>query len=760
MVGLSLVAWFLWLSAGGLPVAAGAGARETPAERVLAEITVTARRQETELQAAPVAVSVVSGTDVERSGVVKLDDFNGYAPALMVTKNDGAGRVVSVRGVGWETAQNLSTQPGVLVYVDGVYLANPLALGLDLLDLERIEVFRGPQGVEFGQSATGGAIHLVTRRPGFGGAGGELALRIGTHGLLEGVVAVNLPVDERAALRAGLRKHVRGGFAEIRGGALDGYELDDADTLTGHLSAEWLPAADLSVRLAARFQRSDQHGAAQKQVGDPDPDPRRLTQDYPSRFGLDNTLFSAFVDWDGPWGTRVRSVTGFQRLEKRQTVDGDRLTEELVAIDLTGLGPANFDLLLFWDNGSEAFSQELAVRRDGERLDWVAGLYYLAHDNDTFFLEAVGPAPVSQFEDRLRDPSPETLPPFVVPLEFVEDRTVSRRDSALYGQVVYRLAPHWALTFGGRLQNDRSTDRATQFWFVDSRQRLEDDAFTWKVGTDVALGDDHLLYLSAATGWKNGGANPGARRGALDVPVEFAPEEVTAFELGTRNRLAGGRAQLNAALFVYDYENFQFIQEDPVPFAAGTGNLPEVEIHGLEAELSWLLTDRLRLDGHLSALGGEIRSPFRTLDVVDFLNSGFGRFTPTAVEDRAGLRVDLRGNDPPKLPDLTARLLLTHTHDLAGGGSLISRLELIHRGEYQYRVFNHPVADAVPAYRTAGLSFVYRPARRPLELSLSATNLLDEAGVNSRFTNPFGLHTTSQEYIPPRQLVAALRYHL
>ncbi|MDX1385265.1 MAG: TonB-dependent receptor, partial [Thermoanaerobaculia bacterium] len=472
-----------------------------------------------------------------------------------------------------------------------------------------------------------------------------------------------------------------------------------------------------------------------------------------------NDVVTATLEWEGPAGVVLRSLTGAQSLAKRQTVDGDRLTEELVAVDLTGFGPVNFDLLPFWDNDSEALSQEIDLLGSSRRWEWVAGLYYLRHENRNDFLEATGPAPVEQFEEQLENPSPETLPPFQTPLEFVEDRTVTRRDAALFGQATWRASGRLGLTFGGRLQDDRTTDESTQFWFVESTQRLDDSAFTWKLGADLALAEGQLLYALASTGRKGGGANPGAvTGGALDVPATFAPEEVTAFELGSRSRLLGGRAQLNATLFVYDYENYQFIQEDPVPFAAGTGNIPEVEIRGLETELSWRLNGELRLDGHLTLLDGEIESELFALDVRDFLESGFGRFTETGVEDRAGLRVDLAGNEPPKLADVTGRLLLTHSRQLAGGGWLTSRLDFVHRGEFQYRVFNNPAVDTVPAYDTVALFVGFEPARLPLAFELRATNVLDEDGVNSRFTNPFGLHSTSEELIPPRQVVGTVRY--
>ena len=247
------------------------------AQTTLEEITVTARRREVALATAPVAVSALSGADFDKANVVQLDNFNGYAPGLVVAKNDGAGRVVAIRGIGWETAQNLGSQPGVLTYMDGVYLANPLALGLTLGELERVEVFRGPQGTEFGQGATGGAINLVTKKPHFDGIEGSVEVSYGSYNNRQGRVSLNAPLSDSWAFLASVQKHRRDGFARIKGGALDGYELDDADSLTGKLTALWQPAPDFSARAQLFLHDADQHAAAQKNIDDPNPDPRDLT---------------------------------------------------------------------------------------------------------------------------------------------------------------------------------------------------------------------------------------------------------------------------------------------------------------------------------------------------------------------------------------------------------------------------------------------------------------------------------------------------
>lgn len=724
--------------------------------RVLESVTVTARKREVDLQEAPVSISVMEGDDFEEAGIVRLDNANGYIPGLVVAKNDGAGRVVAIRGVGWETAQNLSTQPSVLVYLDGVYLANPLALGLDLGEIDHIEVLRGPQGTEFGQGTTGGAINIITKKPNMDEVSGTLSMDIGDYGQHREAAALNFSVSNQTAIRAYVQNHERDGYAEIAGGAFDGYQLDDAEAVTAHVSMTTVFNPNLSLRISGYYSDGDHGGAAQKHIDDPNPDPRRLTQDYPSTFGMENQSLSAEMTWL-TGDVTVKWITGYQELKKNQTMDGDRLTEELTSVNLTGFGENNFDVLPFWFNNSRAFTQEINATWTKGQWDGIVGAYYLEHTNDNFFLEAVGPAPFSQFDDVLANPGPDTLPPFTPPLEFVEDRTLTREDTAVYGQMVYNLNDRTAITAGARFQNDDSVDDTTQFWFIESSLETKDDAFTWKAGIDWWANDNALVFALVSTGWKNGGNNPGALNGALDVPVSFEPEEVTSFEVGTKTTALLGAARLNATFFYYDYQNYQFIMEDPVPFSGGTGNIPDVTIYGVELETSVLLGQGWRVDAFLSSNDGEIDSDLFTLDTVDFLNSGFGRFTATGVQDRASLRVNLNGNTPPKLVDLMGRATLSHSGALYNG-VLTSKFDVIYRGAFQYRVFNNPLVDDVPSYTTLGLHFNYDFNDTPVSLSLRASNLTDEAGVNARYSNPFGLHTTSEEYIPPREIAVGAKY--
>ena len=749
---------------------------------VLDEITVTAQRRQVDIQDAALAVSVLSGEDFDRSNVIKLDHFNGYLPGLTVAKNDGGGQgsVVAIRGVGWESAQNLSTQPSVLMYIDGVFIANPNSYGTHLGDLERIEVFRGPQGTEFGQGTTGGAINLVTKKPQLDDFGGEVSLGFGTYSTVHARGALNIPVGDNSAIRASAQKYTRDGFAEITragftlpgGNAPDGYELDDADSWTAKLSWLWEPNDDWSVYLSAFLQDSDQNAAATRHVDDPHPDKRKLTQDFPGTFELENNAYTAVIEWETPGGAVLKSTTGYQELEKRQTVDSDRLNEELIAVDIFGffVSTNNWGVLPYWDNESDAFSQELSLTYSGDAVDWVFGAYYLDHENFDNFLEATAGSPFSDWEDELANPGPMTLPPFVSALNFVQTRTVTHENWAVFGQVGFSLGDRVTLRAGGRYQDDDLLDLAIQNWTCfgaipcPTQLTLQDSEFTWKLGIDFDVTEENLLYGLISTGWKIGGTNPGALVGTTQLPLIYQPAEVTSFEIGSKNLLNDGRARFNVVGFYYDYENLQFMQEDSIPFASGTGNIPEMDVYGIETEFNVLLSDTWQLDGHLTWMDGEFKTDFFTMDIVDFreglVPGVVGLFTPAgqALRDMLAQTTNLRGNTPPKLVEFSARLALTNDYTFSGGSVLTSRLEYIHRGEYQYRVWNNPLVDTVPSYDIFNLYFNYGPDGGPWSVSVGLTNVTDEDGVNSRFSNPFGVLQTSEEFIPPFEAIATIRF--
>ncbi len=518
----------------------------------------------------------------------------------------------------------------------------------------------------------------------------------------------------------------------------------------------------MSIRAQAFVHDSDQHAAAQKNIEDPNADARELSQDYPGVFALDNHSLSLILEWNLQSGITVKSLTGWQKLRKQQSVDGDRLTEALTAVSHIGYSIANWDVLPYWDNDSDAISQEISFSQTTDRFNWVVGGYYLDHENFNDFLEATGPAPFSASPAALprEQLTVETLPPFQSDLNFTEYRTVTRKDYAAYGQGTLHLSDRFALTAGLRYQDEDQLDQGGAFFGTRPDRTTRGSKLTWKAGIDVDLNDNSLVYGLVSTGWKNGGSSSGG----IFLPTQFEPEQVTAYEVGTRNTLADGRLRLDITAFYYDHEHLQFTYEDPAPFAGGTWTIPRLEEYGVESEFSLLIGNGWRLDGMLAWQDGRVKTDVLALDVQDFRTAlqpfVLGLFTPGAVETRIRMNNanNLKGNKPPKLVELMARLALSKAWTLASGAALSARFEYLHRGEFQARVFNHPAVDKVPSYDIVNLHFEYKFANAPLSLALGLTNLFDRNGVNNVFTNPYGLWTTSHEFIPPREVIASLHY--
>ena len=634
---------------------------------------------------------------------------------------------------------------------------------------------------EFGQGTTGGAINLIMKKPDFSKVSGSVNVSAGTYDLFSTRGSLNMPLSDNLAVLATVQHYKHDGFSEIKGGALDGYGEDDANSTGGSASLTWKPASNVSVYLSAYLSRSDQHAAAQKSELDPNKDPRQLSQDFPGTFKLQNNLYSAIVEWDLPAGMTFKSLTGLQKLQKNQSEDGDRLNEALTNINISGYAFNNWDVLPFWYNNSDAFSQEFNLTHHDAKLDWALGAYYLNHRNFNYFLEATGPAPFSAYADAVENPSKAVLPPFQSVLNFVEARTLTRNDSAIYGQATFHLTDRLAVTAGARYQQELQKDEATD-WFDCNPGNVnpappcpvvaasKEHKPTWKVGLDFDVTKNNLLYGLVSTGWKNGGSNPGAPHllptdsTVGRVPPAFQPEEVTSVEIGSKNRLLGDRIHFNVIGFYYDYKNQQFTQEDPAPFAGGTGNIPSEHIYGIESEFNWLMSKEWRLDGQVSGSHGRIESHMFAMDVVDFREAlvpfYIGLFTPQGAIVRAALATstDLYGKTPPKLVKLMAYLALTNNHTFGDGGVLTSRVDFVHRGEFQARVWNNPLVDTVPAYDTIGLFFQYKMPNSHSSVFVSGTNLADKAGISNRFSNPYGVLTTSDEFIPPRQVFAGVNY--
>jgi iron complex outermembrane receptor protein len=263
-------------------------------------------------------------------------------------------------------------------------------------------------------------------------------------------------------------------------------------------------------------------------------------------------------------------------------------------------------------------------------------------------------------------------------------------------------------------------------------------------------------------GYKPGGTNLNQTPNL--VQTTFQPESLDAFEIGSKNRFFDKAATANFAAFYYNYNNFQFIGDDPVPYQGGVANIPTAHSYGVEADFGTRLPFDLRLDGNAALLHSEITSNYYALDSTAadaaVAAAGCGPYdTACLTLARSGAVKNIKGNPLPKMPSFAGSLALTHTYATSDGGAFTSRIQVVYQGNYVYRVFNNSALDTVPSYGLWNLYFGYTTPKGDWNFSLTGTNILNTNAISSRFTNAWGLNgTTANQYVPPQQVIARVSY--
>ena len=723
---------------------------------LLEEIIVTAEKRSESLQDLSQAVTALSGEDIDNRNITTFVDLSSIAPGVTVAKNEGFKTVISIRGVGNETNQNASANPSVSYHLDGIYVASPYALHTDFLDIERIEVLRGPQGTLFGQNSTGGAINVITQAPDTEEFFGNADITVGNYGLIRTRGSVNVPMSDTLALRASVSYHNHDGFS--RNIVLD-QELDQADNISGRVRLFWNPAENLRFNLTAQYYEEDTNGAAQKGILDPTPGKRRLAQNSENRYDLESQLYSLIAEWDLPALT-VKSLTSYQDDDIAVVRDNDR--NDFVTLINRGI----FLLSSVFDpetNRQKTFTQELNLISSEPlfgKLDWVAGVFYLDTEIDILIREYIDFDTNGVF-------GPVTLEQVLSyggEVGFISDSKPERDSISVYGQGTYHFTDRMRLIGGLRYTEDEVYSEVTNYYGREGTDILEvkSEKLTGRGALEYDLGDDTMVYGSYTRGFKPGGSN--LTFGIEDVisPIlvlpTFKDETIEAWELGLKTDFADNRIRLNAAVFYYDYKNLQYQATDPEVFNGGVGNLPGSEIYGAELELLSFITDRFTLDARLSWLETEITESHLSLDNVQsdaatnaLLAQGAFLFGTEIEQARAAVITDVEGNKLAKTPKFTADVMLRYRGRLSSWADLEGSVQYTYRDGFQHRIFNNPIADDVPSYNIVNLMLSIAPDAYPWHIDLMAMNLGDEDGINARFTDVFGVGATGDELIAPRQ---------
>ena len=757
----------------------------------LEEVIVTTEKRTESVQDVSQAVTAITSSEIETKNINSMVDLSAIVPGVTVAKNEGYKTVISIRGIGNETNQNAIAAPSVAFHLDGVFIASPFSLLTDFVDIDRIEVIRGPQGTLFGQNSTAGAINVVTSAPSLDEESSVLKMSIGNYNMKKLTTSFNVPISDSVATSFSFSGHKRDGYAF---NTTLQQELDDANDFSMRNDWYFQLSDTSSLRFFGQYYDMDRNGSAMKGIDDPTPDPRELDQDAPSMQVLTSSIYAAIFEQDLGFAN-LKVLASSQRDDITVRRDNDRHSFGTTATSIPPLNTGTYPSAEYRFESSLVETTTFEVNlvsneplMDG-KLDWTVGAFYMEHEIQNKIREYIS------FDNNIieyvcSEPFADTsvpltaallaagngatatcyevgggAPTFNNPTElgFVTDAFPSRESLSFYGQTTYNFSDDLRLVSGLRYTDDAFATSVGNFFAFQTGGSITNldvsaEEVTGKATIEYDFQDDAMYYISAVRGYKPGGSNltfgltieqdeaSGFRQSAAPLVFPtFEAETVDSLEFGIKADFYDGRARANLAFFDYTYENLQVQATDPDVFQGGVVNIPESEVSGAELELTGILTDSLTLDANFSFLDTEITESFIFLDNVEAQQHFFG-----AEAARAALAKDIIGNELAKSPEYTADVSLSQVTDFPSGVSMTSTLQYIYRGEFFQRVANRPAQDFIPAYEIFNLTFAV-DLNDTLSLDIVFANLTDEDGINSSMTDVFGVGATGIEFIPPRQ---------
>jgi iron complex outermembrane receptor protein len=739
------------LRAGGLLICAAAGAQAVASPAVAAgqtqapavqieEVVVTARRREERLQDTPVAVTALAGEALESRGVESVDQIAKFAPSI---RFDGAAALsggnynatVFIRGVG-QNDFAIFSDPGVGVYVDGVYYARSIGGTLDAFDVSRIEVLRGPQGTLFGKNTIGGAVLITTERP-KNALGGEIEGVTGSYDRLDVKGHVDIPLGQKVSARLSAARLTRDGYGKR---LTTGDDLGDRNATAARAQLLWEPSDTVTVNLSADYTRAREHSAPQKLL---------VIGAVPG---------FAIGPFMGNFNTYVAPGLGITAPNGAKTLNTSFLTDS--PFTTYGTGPNVNDLDLWggsatvdWNLGEVTFKSITAVRgltatfaRDGDntpftfretfnhdvqtqysqefqlggqsfddRLTWVTGAYvFQERGTDSGYAKlALGLAP-------------GVSPPPFSPSAAVYTKVTSTT-YALFAQGSLTLTDRLSATVGARYNRDEKD-------YVLDHRRIRDggviaqvspsgswNSFTPKVGLEFKATPDVLLYASVGKGFKSGGFNARPLNDASEV-TEYQPETLLTYEAGAKTAWLDRRLILNVAGYFSDYQDIQVtVNQTPRNFVA---NAAAGEVKGVEVELQ----ARPTADWSFNFGGGYMDAKYTEV------GSGLaaGQVLPITLATHF-----------VKAPKWTLNGGIEYGHDLPIGGRLTARVDWTHYSTVYNDVANDPDLTQ-PGYDLFGARLAYASPDRLWQAALFGLNLSDERYmVSGNASSGFGLKEAS-----------------
>jgi len=706
------------------------------------EIVVTARKREENLQEVPIAVSVVTADKLEEAATADISELQGQVPNLSIYQGRNQSTTITafMRGIG-QADPLWGVDPGVGLYIDDVYIARPQGALLDVYDVARIEVLRGPQGTLYGKNTIGGAIKYVSR-----------TLTDDPTGMISITGGTQSNLDLRASLGGALIPgKLRGKFAFAslqRDGygenLLTGRDVSDRKTLAARGGLDWLPTDRVKVQFSADFTKDDAEPKGyQRLMANPlcplflagatcaPNDSRFDTQSGLAPLnGTDSMGTSIVVSANMNDSWNFKSITAYRESDSENNIDFDTTPARIIDVQAT-----------YYD---QQISQELQLVYDaGSRLSGVFGLYYFDGEAGGFVKNI--------FLNRIFGSS--------------EGKTLT--DSvALFGDGSYQFSDRLRVNLGLRATREKKNGIAYNVGYTndtfsvinavtaDYDKNATFDSIAPKVGVDYKFSESAMGYVTVSRGNKSGGFNVRAQSTRFPKSAEpFDDEVLDVFELGVKSVLADGRLVLNSALFTGKYKDVQVStftaydsDNDGVDDAffgnfinAGDASMngAEVEFDASSPSIEWIA-----VNGFLSYLD---------LEPDEFLDANRDGFVDTVMITNApkftgGLRLNFDFAAAGGL--LTASLGTSYRDD-----SILTNEGGPYPGRPGQRVL--PLTQKAYSVYDAWVSWLSPDAK--WRVGLVGKNLADEGYITNGYNLPaFGIVTGS--YGAPRTVLATLEY--
>ena len=762
--------------------AAFAAASGAQAQGAIEEIVVTAQKRDQSLQDVSVAVTAVSGDELKALGINDAFRLEILAPGLQLGMS-GADPRPALRGA--RTQQVEANDVAISFYTDGLYRPRHGQALAGFVDVNRVEVLRGPQGTLFGRNSFGGLIHVISNKPdptetdyGFAVSGGDYSLA-GFDGFF------NAPLTDNAAVRFALKTETRDPIVEnLTLGDDGGLKDSDMTYLRAQLLFAPSDTVDLTLRLESWQDDSNGNGHFGYYVeGIPVNLGTGLTNGVSGtmrpRVGQSDECTvgcgrpgAGFDLKDTPGPDTAQQVTGNPYAIEQDTAPERDLSDLTVAGDLnwsTDFGDLKITLALMdyeefrWadcdmsayhgtacgnDITSETTMQEIQLTSNSDGAwEWVLGVFLLQEDLTNAFL----------WEDFASNVNnvPVSPPDRNMHATWTNQIRVDTSSTAAYGQASYAISDPFRVLAGVRYTDDqrdwqiygqdpgnRSTYSFTELEVPDGEGDWS--KVTWKAGAEMDVGEDTMLYATVSTGFLAGN-----QQGAFQGTNSYDEQTVTAFELGAKSLLADGSVRLNAAFYVNQFEDLlatRFV-DTGVTTLAFTDNAGEIDSMGLEVELDWAVSDQLQLGARLNMQQAE-----------------YGDFVLPNVFQEGGVTISGIGNQfqldglqVQNQPDFTGTLLGSYLVDLGGSGTLIPSVTLYYSSDYRVDDSNWFYGNQ-DAYTKTDLSVTWMSVNQDWTARAWVTNLEDEATLLK--ATRFGGDVAVTDYANPRMwgLTVGYRY--